>query len=197
MARSRPNLEKAINDILTRHGVDGKRLSLRQAERLTGLAPATIGELAKGNARTAETVRRFAQGFGEDGNRLLLLAGFTSEDAPSPQPPAAYGKPAISTISSSPISVSLNTIPSIGHSLDENNENFQNNISLNEISPNAAFIESFLSDLTGEEIALLHRLGNALKRLPSDSDRALWQAYLHHTAEMLERFAILESPPET
>ena len=61
MARYRPNLEKAVNDILVSHGMDGKRLSFRQAERLTGLSPATISELAKGNARTAETLRRFAQ----------------------------------------------------------------------------------------------------------------------------------------
>jgi transcriptional regulator with XRE-family HTH domain len=76
MARARPGLQIAINEILERHGANGKRLSFRQAERLTGLSPATIGELAKGNARTPETLRRFAQGLGEDAARLLLLAGF-------------------------------------------------------------------------------------------------------------------------
>ena len=80
MARSRPALEKAINEILRRHGDGGKRMSYRQAERMTGLSPATIGELAKGNARTTETIRRFAAGLGEDHNRLLLLAGFVPED---------------------------------------------------------------------------------------------------------------------
>jgi hypothetical protein len=88
MARARPNLEKAINDILLRHGVDGKRLSLRQAERLTGLSPATIGELAKGNARTPETLRRFAQGMNEDTGRLLLLAGFMPPEEPAAAPVA-------------------------------------------------------------------------------------------------------------
>jgi transcriptional regulator with XRE-family HTH domain len=88
MARSRPGLQKAINDILIGHGVGGKPLSLRQAERLTGLSPATIGELAKGNARTPETLRRFARGFGESAERLLLLGGFSEaidhkEDASS------------------------------------------------------------------------------------------------------------------
>jgi hypothetical protein len=80
MARARPGLAKAVNEILESHGQDGKRLSFRQAERLTGLAPATISELAKGNARTPETVRRFAAGTNEDVTRLLLLAGFVPED---------------------------------------------------------------------------------------------------------------------
>ena len=86
MARARPNLEKTVNDILLRHGANGKRLSLRQAERLTGLSPATIGELAKGNARTPETVRRFAQGLNEDVERLLLLAGFAPTEEPVKKP---------------------------------------------------------------------------------------------------------------
>ena len=88
MARARPGLAKAVTEILESHGIGGKRLSFRQAERLTGLAPATISELAKGNARTPETVRRFAIGTNEEVTRLLLLAGFIPEDdldgAPSP-----------------------------------------------------------------------------------------------------------------
>ena len=79
MGQARPGLEKAVNEILLRHGVAGRKLSYRQAERLTGLSPATIGELAKGNARTMETVRRFALGMGEEVERLLLLAGFVPE----------------------------------------------------------------------------------------------------------------------
>ena len=100
MARARPGLQTAINEILERHGANGKRLSLRQAERLTGLSPATIGELAKGNARTPETLCRFAQGLGEEAARLLLLAGFAEaaeplkvaaiepQGEPPPAPPA-------------------------------------------------------------------------------------------------------------
>ena len=90
MARARLGLAEAINEILERRGGNGRKLSLRQAERLTGLAPATIGELAKGNARTPETVRRFAQGMGEDSPRLMLLAGFVPEDISDylPLPPA-------------------------------------------------------------------------------------------------------------
>ena len=80
MARARPGLAKAVNEILENHGADGKRLSFRQAERLTGLAPATISELAKGNARTPETVRRFAQGMNEEQARLMLLAGFVPDE---------------------------------------------------------------------------------------------------------------------
>ena len=76
MARARPGLEKAVQEILERHGEQGRRLSLRQAKHLTGLSPATIGELAKGNARTPETIRRFALGLNEEVDRLMLLAGF-------------------------------------------------------------------------------------------------------------------------
>ena len=85
MARARPGLAKAVTDILEAHGAEGKRLSFRQAERLTGLAPATISELAKGNARTPETVRRFASGTREDVTRLLLLAGFVPEENADPE----------------------------------------------------------------------------------------------------------------
>lgn len=98
MARTRPGLAKAVEEILERHGANGRRLSLRQAERRTGLSPATIGELAKGNARTTDTVRRFAEGMGETVDQLLLLAGFTPDaldpspvilpDAPPAQPPS-------------------------------------------------------------------------------------------------------------
>src|ERR1051325_4935139 len=80
MARARLGLEKAVREILERHGEGGRRLSLRQAERLTGLSPATIGELAKGNARTPETLRRFALGLNEEVERLMLLAGFVPEE---------------------------------------------------------------------------------------------------------------------
>ena len=80
MARARPALQQAVNEILERHGKNDKRMSFRQAERLTGLSPATIGELAKGNARTPETIRRFARGLGEDEVRLLLLGGFVPEE---------------------------------------------------------------------------------------------------------------------
>jgi hypothetical protein len=80
MARTRPGLELAVLDILRKHGVEGRRMSLRQAERLTGLSPATIGELAKGNARTPETILRFANGLCEDADRLLLLAGFVPDE---------------------------------------------------------------------------------------------------------------------
>jgi hypothetical protein len=97
MARARPGLEKAVNEILERHGGQGRRLSLRQAERLTGLSPATIGELAKGNARTPETIRRFALGMNEEVDRLMLLAGFVPEDSTSAQTgteiPAAASEP--------------------------------------------------------------------------------------------------------
>ena len=89
MARTRPGLEIAVLDILQRHGVDGRRMSLRQAERLTGLSPATIGELAKGNARTPETILRFANGLGEDADRLLLLAGFVPDETMRRSAPAA------------------------------------------------------------------------------------------------------------
>jgi transcriptional regulator with XRE-family HTH domain len=99
MARARPDLQNAITTILREHGKNGKKLSLRQAERMTGLSPATIGELANGNARTPETIRRFARGFQTDPRRLLLLAGFVPEEidereaasvAASPPAPLVY-----------------------------------------------------------------------------------------------------------
>ena len=86
MARTRPGLERAVNEILVKFGKDGKKMSFRQAERVTGLSPATVAELAKGNARTTESVRRFATGFQEDQSRLLLLAGFIPEDEEAAEP---------------------------------------------------------------------------------------------------------------
>jgi hypothetical protein len=108
MARARLGLQKAINEILERHGSRGKRLSLRQAERLTGLSPATVGELAKGNARTPETVRRFAQGLGESAERLLLLAGFVEAVDPAsnlPVPPP--GRSALSGMEGESVEIGM------------------------------------------------------------------------------------------
>lgn len=99
MARARLGLAEAVNEILERRGAAGRKLSLRQAERLTGLAPATIGELAKGNARTPETVRRFALGMGEDEPRLMLLAGFVPDETPQYAPAPAPPRPPASTTS--------------------------------------------------------------------------------------------------
>ena len=87
MARTRPGLEKAVVEILEKNGKDGKKMSFRQAERVTGLSPATVAELAKGNARTTESIRRFAEGFQEDESRLLLLAGFVPEEEETPYTP--------------------------------------------------------------------------------------------------------------
>ncbi|MCW3053879.1 MAG: hypothetical protein JWN14_3049 [Chthonomonadales bacterium] len=102
MGQARPGLEKVVNEILLRHGVAGRKLSYRQAERLTGLSPATIGELAKGNARTMETVRRFALGMGEEVERLLLLAGFVPEsgDRHAPEFPMVVKESAPSLLTS-------------------------------------------------------------------------------------------------
>src|SRR5947199_9966564 len=102
MGQARPGLEKAVNEILLRHGVAGRKLSYRQAERLTGLSPASIGELAKGNARTMETVRRFALGMGEEVERLLLLAGFVPEsgDRHAPEFPMVVKESAPSLLTS-------------------------------------------------------------------------------------------------
>src|SRR5215475_11225292 len=90
MARARPGLAKAVTEILERHGTNGKRMSYRQAERLTGLSPATVGELAKGNARTPETIQRFASGLGEEATRLMLLAGFVPEEIEATPPIFSY-----------------------------------------------------------------------------------------------------------
>ncbi len=104
MARARAGLEQAISDILLAHGQNGKRLSFRQAERLTGLSPATIAELAKGNARTPESVRRFAHGLGEDATRLLTLAGFAGEVTAPRMAQQANSDTSVSAPSATPLS---------------------------------------------------------------------------------------------
>lgn len=185
MARYRPNLEKAVNDILVSHGMDGKRLSFRQAERLTGLSPATISELAKGNARTAETLRRFAQGLDEDLERLLLLAGFIPQEALSL--PTSIIPNAVSV---SPVSTIANDIPPSDNSPGDY---FAGLFRSGDIDADAAVLEMISSGLDREEISLFYRLGSALKRLPSGSNRALWKAHLRHTADLMERFITLDS----
>lgn len=104
MARARAGLEQAIGDILLARGQNGKRLSFRQAERLTGLSPATIAELAKGNARTPESVRRFAHGLGEDAARLLTLAGFVFEEPAPRMERQANSDTSVSVSSPTPLS---------------------------------------------------------------------------------------------
>ena len=161
MALARPGLEKAINDILERRGVDGKRLSYRQAERLTGLSTATISELAKGNARTSDSLRRFAQGLEEDATRLMLLAGFVPEES-FPLRGAAHQE---TSAPSAPLKP--------GTALK------------------AGGREAVLpvSPLDVEERACLQRLEHALTRIPPGSDRALWKEHLSQCADLLERFA--------
>ena len=160
MALARPGLEKAINDILERRGVNGKRLSYRQAERLTGLSTATISELAKGNARTSDSLRRFAQGLNEDATRLMLLAGFVPEDV-FPLRPPSHGE-------TSPSAESLE--PGTDSAAD-GQETF-----------------AYFASLDAEESACLQRLEHALAQIPQGSDRALWKDHLSHCADLLERF---------
>lgn len=160
MARARPGLEKAINDILERRGVDGKRLSYRQAERLTGLSTATISELAKGNARTSDSLRRFAQGLDEDATRLMLLAGFVPEEVF----PMRSGSHQETSDVSPPLE------PGTDSTAGEH--------------------EVFASPvpLDAEERACLQKLERALTQIPPGSDRALWKDHLSHCADLLERF---------
>lgn len=76
----RPGFARAVSAILATLGENGKPMSLRQAARLSGLSPATVGELATGNPRTAQAIRRFAEGLGQDPVPLLMLAGYTPPD---------------------------------------------------------------------------------------------------------------------
>ena len=171
MALARPGLEKAINDILERRGVDGKRLSYRQAERLTGLSTATISELAKGNARTAESLRRFAQGLEEDATRLMLLAGFVPEDVFPLRSPQNQG-------SSKQERFSQKSSPATSSVPEPSAE------------PQNAQADTFQDGLRldAEERACLLRLECALAQIPPGSDRELWKEYLSHSADLLERF---------
>lgn len=193
MARTRPNLEKAVNEILLRHGVEGKRLSFRQAERRTGLSPATVSELAKGNARTPETVRRFAEGLGEDVNRLLLLAGFTPEDLLKSSrgvdtergmaDPVAFATPALSD-------VWVRDDDSQGSGVDtgvDKNRDQSDNKNQNQNT------EWDWNRLEANEIVLLERVAALLCRVPSGASRLFMQEQIRHTAELLERFVELES----
>ena len=159
MARARPGLEKAVQEALVRHGEGGKRLSLRQAERLTGLSPATVGELAKGNARTQETVRRFAEGLGEDVNRFLLLAGFVPEDAAEALP--------LASSPSRPFPSSVRTKSERASRIDAD-------------TPEA--------ELEPDEREWLERFGRALAKMPSGRDRDLFKESLRHNTELIERF---------
>lgn len=176
MARARPGLEKAVQEALIRHGAGGKRLSLRQAERLTGLSPATIGELAKGNARTSETVRRFAQGLGEDVTRFLLLAGFLPEDtadtASSGLPPTHSS--AFSTSSAASASSAVAAYPAKSSRVR---------------GRDGATVE------TAEELTVeaevrewLERFGRALAKMPPGRDRDLFKESLRRDTELIERF---------
>ena len=175
MARARPGLAKAINEILECRGTDGKRLSFRQAERLTGLAPATISELAKGNARTPETVRRFASGTNEDVTRLLLLAGFVpEEDADVPPgtnspPTASYLPPATSS-----------PLPRDGMagnaSASSQQPVYQRYDRLDE------------ADIELDEQEWLGRMGRALAMLPPGRERQLWKENLRRDTELIESF---------
>lgn len=80
MPYPRENLGRAVQEILRKHGMEGRPLSYRQVERRTGLSPATIGELCSGVARTRRTVLRFAEGMGESAEVLLVMAGFIPEE---------------------------------------------------------------------------------------------------------------------
>ena len=158
MARTREGLQQAVETILTQNGERGKRLSLRQAERRTGLSPATIGELAKGNARTPETIRRFAQGFGEDEQRLLLLAGFVPEDMVPPlYTPSGVGN------GSAALSVSL-----------RRNEH--------------AAKSSQLDDAEPDDREWLGRFGRALAQMPPGRERDLFKDRLRQDTELIETF---------
>ena len=175
MARARPGLAKAINEILECRGTDGKRLSFRQAERLTGLAPATISELAKGNARTPETVRRFASGTNEDVTRLLLLAGFVPDeemDAP----------PIASTQMAAP-----NQSPANGHALYP--EWVAGGESTEGRRPAPLFLERLDEvRIDPEEQEWLGRMGRALAMLPPGRERQLWKENLRRDTELIESF---------
>ncbi len=160
MARTRPALQAAINQILECRGQNGKRMSYRQAERLTGLSPATIGELAKGNARTPETVRRFAQGMGEEMNRLLLLAGFVPEAGECENETPPFYAAAIET-------------PSRFNQANLNRGDFD---------------RPDFDGMDGDEREWLGRLGRALAKMPPGRERDLWKDSLRRNAELVESF---------
>ena len=64
-------MEKRDNRRWLKERCEKGHLSLRQAVAKTGLSHATIGDIMKGKHPLPETIRKLAQGFGEDG-RLAL-----------------------------------------------------------------------------------------------------------------------------
>lgn len=171
MARTREGLQQAVEAILTENGERGKRLSLRQAERRTGLSPATIGELAKGNARTPETIRRFAQGFGEDEHRLMLLAGFVPEDMVPPlyTPSSGSGTVSLERTHVSRSATSFSASRRSGYEGDNGN---------------APQIE----DAEPDDREWLGRLGRALAKMPPSRERDLFKDRLRQDTELIETF---------
>ena len=81
MKAARYGLQQAVTALLQERGGQGRPLSLREAARRTGLSPATVGEMAKGIARTAHAVYALAHGLEADPRPFLLLAGFLPEEA--------------------------------------------------------------------------------------------------------------------
>jgi transcriptional regulator with XRE-family HTH domain len=158
MPYPRDNLARAVQEILRKHGTEGRPLSYRQVERRTGLSPATIGELCSGVARTRRTVLRFAEGMGESAEVLLVMAGFIPEET-AVSSPSDSSRP-VSLPQGEPLpTAAAQTVP-----------------------------ESDADSLFPEERLWLGRLGKSLAQLPPGRDRALWLERLRQDAELLEAF---------
>lgn len=77
-----------------------EHLSLRQVAAKTGLSHTTIDDVIKGRHPSAETIRKFAQGFCRDGinqrlaleDYLLMLAGYRTERPERKEPSEVLGQ---------------------------------------------------------------------------------------------------------
>jgi len=83
------------------YGVCNKEgLSLRQAGAKTGLSHSTIADIMKGVQVSAETIRKLATGFAENGQHerlaledtLLILAGYRTPRPEGEEPSQALGQ---------------------------------------------------------------------------------------------------------
>lgn len=73
-----------VKAVLEQHGSAGVPMSLRAADRKTGVNYVTLGRMHEGFVPEMESVVRFARGFGLDVNEWLTLAGYDPITATDP-----------------------------------------------------------------------------------------------------------------
>ena len=94
MSTLRERRSQEVLRVLILHGPgQGKRLSLRGAERHTGISYQTISKMADGEMVDVTTVEKFAVGFGEDVVKWLPWYGYSEEESLSLRLSPKHGIP--------------------------------------------------------------------------------------------------------